>query len=202
MNYESNRIRFEKKGSGLVEKGSINSKENLLLLDNNIVKREIVTPDDALKSEVVSPTIKKKMSEGELLPAVPHPTLKQSFKLNRTNTVLSGQNQEVDKEESKLKISIDKFLENNLYVIFMTLVTIYALFGTDISVAFLSQELDSTFDYVTTVAFVLFLIELVLSCSAKKDYILSFFFWLDFVSTISLIMEIDFIFSPLLNQLG
>ncbi len=202
MNYESNRIRFEKKGSGLVEKGSINSKDNLLLLDNNIVKREILTPDDALKSEVVSPTIKKKMSEGELLPAVPHPTLKQSFKLNRTNTVLSGQNQEVDKEESKLKISIDKFLENNLYVIFMTLVTIYALFGTDISVAFLSQELDSTFDYVTTVAFLLFLIELVLSCYAKKDYIFSFFFWLDFVSTISLIMEIDFIFSPLLNQLG
>jgi len=193
MNYESNRIRFEKKGSGLVEKGSINSKDNLLLLDNNIVKREILTPDDALKSEVVSPTIKKKMSEGELLPAVPHPTLKQSFKLNRTNTVLSGQNQEVDKEESKLKISIDKFLENNLYVIFMTLVTIYALFGTDISVAFLSQELDSTFDYVTTVAFLLFLIELVLSCYAKKDYIFSFFFWLDFVSTISLIMEIDFI---------
>ena len=201
MNYECNRIRFEKKTSGLVEKGSMNSKDNLLLLDNKIEKREIVTPDDALKSEAVSPDLKKRMSEGKILPAVSLP-LKQSFKLNRSNTMLSTQNQEVGKEDSQLKIIIDKFLENNLYVIFMTLVTIYALFGTDISVAFLSQELDSTFDYISTVAFVLFVIELLLSCYAKKDYVFSFFFWLDLVSTISLIMEIDFIFTPLLNQLG
>ena len=45
----------------------------------------------------------------------------------------------------------------------------------------------------------MFLIEISLASFAQKDYINSFFFWLDLIATISLIQEIDWIFTPLLN---
>lgn len=45
----------------------------------------------------------------------------------------------------------------------------------------------------------LFALEWVLNIIAKKDYSLSFYFWLDLIATISLIQDIDYIMNPLLG---
>ena len=83
----------------------------------------------------------------------------------------------------------------------MCLVTFYALFSNDIDNAFLSPTLDINFDIFSTVAFVLFLIEVILSSYARENYTFSFFFWLDIISTFSLLMEIDFVFYPFMNAI-
>src|SRR5258706_14071264 len=75
----------------------------------------------------------------------------------------------------------------------MTIITVYALFGDDVRMLFFTSAADNVFYGLTTLAFVSFSLELVLSCYAKEDYFLGFYFWLDLVSTLSLIMDIGWI---------
>jgi hypothetical protein len=48
----------------------------------------------------------------------------------------------------------------------------------------------------------LFMIELVLASFVKEDYFLSFYFWLDLVSTVSLIFDIGWFWDAILNTGG
>lgn len=75
----------------------------------------------------------------------------------------------------------------------MTIITLYALFGDDVRMLFFTKSADNTFYSLTSLAFVSFCAELILSCMAKDEYFLGFYFWLDLVSTLSLIMDIGWI---------
>ena len=75
----------------------------------------------------------------------------------------------------------------------MTTITVYALFGDDVRMLFFTKNADNVFYALTTLSFVSFTLELVLSCIAKDDYFMGFYFWLDLVSTLSLIMDIGWI---------
>lgn len=75
----------------------------------------------------------------------------------------------------------------------MTLATLYALFADDINSLAFTKPADNYFYSLTTVVFVSFLVELILSCLAKDDYFMGFYFWLDLISTLSLIMDIGWI---------
>lgn len=75
----------------------------------------------------------------------------------------------------------------------MTIVTIYALLGDDIRLLATSKDTDNIFVALTSVSLVLFLIELLLASIGKEGYFNSFFFWLDLVSTISLVTDIPVI---------
>ena len=44
-----------------------------------------------------------------------------------------------------------------------------------------------------TITFVMFLLELFLTSLSKDEYFLSFFFWLDLVSTLSILLDIGWI---------
>lgn len=82
----------------------------------------------------------------------------------------------------------------------MGILTVYALFGDDIRVLVINNKYEDPYFWgVTLFCFILFLVEIILSSIAKDDYICGFFFWLDFVSTVSLIFDIgwvsDLIFS-------
>lgn len=91
-------------------------------------------------------------------------------------------------------------LNNKLYMFFMTMVTLYALFMDDIWVLALPIEADEILWGVTTGAFVLFLIELVLSSLAIDGYLCGFYFWLDLIATISLISDIGWIWNQMFPQ--
>jgi hypothetical protein len=75
----------------------------------------------------------------------------------------------------------------------MTIITLYALFGDDVRVLFFTKKADNVFYSLTTLSFASFLTELFLSCYSKDDYFLGFYFWLDLVSTLSLIMDIGWV---------
>ena len=87
-------------------------------------------------------------------------------------------------------------LENKYFSNFMTALTLYALFGDDIRLACTTVDADVTFWSLSAIALIFFCVELGSSCLAKSDYLFSFYFWLDFVSTISLLPDIGFIEIP------
>ena len=73
------------------------------------------------------------------------------------------------------------------------LITIYALLADDIRVSVFGKWADTYFYIGTIFCFIIFTVEFLLSSYAKKDYMFSFFFYLDFVSTLSLLFDIGWI---------
>ena len=87
-----------------------------------------------------------------------------------------------------------------IVTLIMTLVTLYALFGDDISLVFFTKSADETFNYITTFALVLFVVEITLNSLCQDGYFNSFYFWLDVVSTVSLITDISWIWDQIVPQ--
>lgn len=81
----------------------------------------------------------------------------------------------------------------------MTIITIYALFFDDIRVLLFPQDADPVFYAITLFGLICFTIEIILASYAKEDYLLSFFFWLDIVSTLSMVPDIGWIWAPLIG---
>lgn len=81
----------------------------------------------------------------------------------------------------------------------INILTIYALWGDDIRLMGFSREADNYFNAVTIICLVLFTIEIILSIIVKKEYWNSFFFWLDTLSTITLLLDITWISEKLFS---
>ena len=79
------------------------------------------------------------------------------------------------------------------YQIFITILTIYSLFSDDLRTAFFTSNYDIVFDILSLSVMTIFLIEIVLSTIVIEGYFLSFFFFLDIVSTVSIIFDVNFI---------
>ena len=73
----------------------------------------------------------------------------------------------------------------------MTLVTIYALLGDDLRIICWDKKADPIFLAVTVVSMICFTIEIILASIGKPDYFNSFFFWLDLLSTVSLVTDVE-----------
>ena len=84
-------------------------------------------------------------------------------------------------------------LENYYWVGVMTIVTFYALFMDDIRFLWLPKEADLTIDIITIICISLYLIELVLGIIAVDKYFLSFYFWVDIISLLSMVPDISFL---------
>lgn len=82
----------------------------------------------------------------------------------------------------------------------MTAFTLYALFGDDIRLLVSSKEHDDGFYAMASICLVLFTLEIVLASIAKKDYFIGFYFWLDIISTLSLIPDIGWIWDPIIGN--
>ena len=78
--------------------------------------------------------------------------------------------------------------------------TIYTLFSDDIRVIFFRLNSDNAFDWITCISLVLFVVEIIFSCYAIEGYWKSFFMYLDIISTISLVLDIQFLFGDLFSE--
>ena len=75
----------------------------------------------------------------------------------------------------------------------MTLITIFALFGQDIIMWTTTKVVDPYFYSGLVVSLFLFSLELLVQSCVVDDFKYGFFFWLDFIATMSLILDITWI---------
>jgi len=61
---------------------------------------------------------------------------------------------------------------------------------------------DDYFNGFTVFSITLFLIEIIISSIVKEKYFLGFYFWLDLISTVSMITDIGWIMEDLLGDKG
>lgn len=81
----------------------------------------------------------------------------------------------------------------------MTLLTIYALFFDDIRIIAFHKDFDDIFYGITAFGIVVFTIEMIVSIYAIHNYLGRFFFYLDLVSTISMIPDCGWIWDLLFS---
>lgn len=98
-----------------------------------------------------------------------------------------------------LKTYANLILDSIPWIMFMMCITFYVLFISDIT-AFFENANSLVFDTIQLACFSLFLLELSLQCLFVDNYIFSFYFWLDFISTISMLTEINIIFDLIMNM--
>jgi len=84
-------------------------------------------------------------------------------------------------------------VEHRLFSLLTALLTIYALTGDDMRLIFTHQPADPVFDGLTLLCIVVFVLEIVLCMFAKDDYFLSFFFVLDVISTVTLVIDLTWV---------
>ena len=72
----------------------------------------------------------------------------------------------------------------------MTLTTLFALVGDDFRLWFTDKSSDIYFFIAVLVAFGLFTFELMLKSCVSDEFKYSFFFWLDFVATGTLLIDL------------
>src|SRR3569833_560007 len=94
---------------------------------------------------------------------------------------------------------MEKFLNHWTTTVFMTLVTIYALFGDDFRQLFFSKQADNAFYICTIIAMSFFMLEIILASISKEGYFLGFYFWLDLIATVSLIFDIGWFWDAILG---
>lgn len=79
------------------------------------------------------------------------------------------------------------------YQVVISIFTLYSLFFDDFRTAVFEAEADIYFDIIGLAIMGVFIIEIVVSCFVVSGYFLSFFFFLDVISTVSMIFDVSFI---------
>lgn len=104
---------------------------------------------------------------------------------------------EPPKPEPEWRKKTRKCLDHYATVILMTLITFYALFFDDIRMIFFEMSQDDGFFAITLIGMIAFAVEILLASISMDEYFNSFFFWLDLVSTVSMIPDCGWIWDPL-----
>jgi len=76
------------------------------------------------------------------------------------------------------------------FITFTTILTVYALCGSDVKLLVTNEPADVYFDAVTIGCLVVFSVEILLCTLGKDDYFLSFFMVLDVISTVTLVLDL------------
>ena len=105
-------------------------------------------------------------------------------------SLMSNRMRSVKSNDSKIKLKIRDFVEGKAVTIIMSLVTIFALIGDDIRVFGFNKSADNYFYGCLTISMVLFSAEIWLNTVVIDEFKYSFFFWLDIIATLSLIIDI------------
>jgi len=99
-----------------------------------------------------------------------------------------------------IRLRVREIVDGNMVTFVMTIVTLFALFGDDMRIWVFTKEADLYFFMGLSLSFVLFSVELLVNSCVGEDFKYSFFFWLDFIATCSLIPDIVW-FSDFINRM-
>jgi len=84
----------------------------------------------------------------------------------------------------------------------MTFLTVYILFADDMKMIFTSINADWYFSLICVIIMGIFTLEFIISSFVVEEYFLGFYFWLDFVSVISMLLDVSWFYAFLLNAIA
>jgi hypothetical protein len=112
----------------------------------------------------------------------------------------------IDSKEFKLQSefskNLRKILENNITQGILTFLTIYILFADDIKMITTTQDSDPIFSCICISIMFIFFIEFLISSFVVDQYVLGFYFWLDLISIISMVLDIHWFYEFLINSVS
>ena len=92
--------------------------------------------------------------------------------------------------------------ESSKFMTFMTVLTLYALFGDDAKLCLADSTADDAFVVAAVVCIVCFFVEIVLQCFAYAWYFRGFDCWVDLASTLSILTEIPAVMAEVAILVG
>ena len=75
---------------------------------------------------------------------------------------------------------------------------VFTMIGDDFKIAFLSISVDGVFNIITILAMVIFTFEIIVNSIIQSDYFNSFFFWLDIITSLTLIFDISWVMESMI----
>ena len=104
------------------------------------------------------------------------------------------------KKPSALTLKLRKALDHWITQTFMTSITVYILFADDVKMICTTKEADDAFSTVCVINMLIFTVEFVISSLVVEDYFLGFYFWLDFVSIVSMLLDVHWFYDVVINS--
>lgn len=135
---------------------------------------------------------------------------------NKKRQLLNTKNDTREENIKKLKAAIGSIVESKVVVAIMSVYTIWALFSDDIRLSGTGKSADLGFEVVISIGFFLFVFEILAACFYKDGYLHiedwnskrgesiigtwmrrlqfgSFYFWLDWIATLTLLFEMSWL---------
>jgi len=103
------------------------------------------------------------------------------------------------KKAATLKARAERFFGGWIFQGLMTIITVYSLFGDDVRQLAFSAQSDYIFYILSTISLVCFIVEIILQSMLREDYWLGFYFWLDVISTVSLLTDIGWVMNAIVD---
>ena len=99
-------------------------------------------------------------------------------------------------------MQVREFFEGKFVTILMAAVTIFALFGDDFRLWFTNKDADIYIDSALLFSLFAFTIEILVNSCVVDDFKYSFFFWLDIIATVSILVDVVMIWNLIFRMFG
>lgn len=107
-----------------------------------------------------------------------------------------------DTSASSLRRRIKRLSQNSLVVGGFAVITLWVLFADDLRLACMPITADEPIAIISIVCMIAFAFEIVMYTVSIENYMLSFFFWLDIVATLSMVLDIPAVHNTILASVG
>lgn len=168
-----------------------------LLVPKTVPKRHLTFENDELEDQALN-TIKSSIQNDSFNP-------NQTFNADEEEDnpedefISSVEIPETVKIPEKEAIQIEmirvikNFINHQVYVVFLNMVILYVLIADYFRIMLFNVHADIYFDLITIFCFFSLLGDFLLSLATQKRYFLSFYFFIDFVMTFSIIFDITLV---------
>ena len=99
-----------------------------------------------------------------------------------------------------LRLRCKAIFGSNIWAILSSSVTIYCLFGPDVNTICFTKSEAAVFDSLTLFSLIFFSTEMILTCIGDPHYPFSFFFFLDFVATATIPLDLSYVTASFMSS--
>eukprot|EP00928_Gymnodinium_smaydae_P072802 TRINITY_DN56098_c0_g1_i1.p1 TRINITY_DN56098_c0_g1~~TRINITY_DN56098_c0_g1_i1.p1 ORF type:complete len:1023 (+),score=231.79 TRINITY_DN56098_c0_g1_i1:124-3192(+) len=96
-------------------------------------------------------------------------------------------------EPETYKDKCRKIIDDSRFAGVTMVLTIYALFGDDVRLSATPAAADTAFNALTIISIIVFGFETIAASIGKAGYLFGFFFWLDAISTVTLVLDLTWV---------